>query len=261
MESRLLEGKQGTYNKLILQALFEKSRLTAWHIAKYIIYNIPSKKEAAEGRYWWTKTQGVNSVLTRKKGRLEDLTNQGYIFKHAVDKTYGLTLDGYAQVFTFQSDTSIDNFISKVQEDLESKQQIEATIRTRVLLDKFLTLPIPKQLEQLTKWEETNYNYKMIVAEHIMQELWDDAQEIGSAIYARPMFSEEHVTEIENNLRKAFFTEWEISRLWQIDDGKLIYHYYTHPNSKDEIKDMIQQSKWNVVTNIDNTKDRDGDSL
>jgi len=73
----IFQGKKGKYNKLILRALNEEGYLSAWQMAKYIVENYREKQKGN----WYYEAQKINSILTRKNGRLEELTNKEYIQK------------------------------------------------------------------------------------------------------------------------------------------------------------------------------------
>ena len=72
---------------------------------------------------------------------------------------------------------------------------------------------------------------KIVVAEMIMQHLDDLAATGGFYGGAnRETYSENNVSEIENDLRKAGFNEWEITKMWLTELGYPIIGFYEGKN-------------------------------
>jgi len=71
----IFTGKKAGYNRLILETLLEAENLTLteWELAKHI-----QAKTKTQGD-WYSQAQRIYSLLIRKKGRLEELNNKGYI--------------------------------------------------------------------------------------------------------------------------------------------------------------------------------------
>lgn len=91
----IFEGKQAKYNQAILEALFHQNiSLTSWQIAKSMqsILKPTSNKEIKQ-----TRTRKIYSVIQRKGGRLDELSDKGYIY--TIDGRWGLNLwKGYIAV-------------------------------------------------------------------------------------------------------------------------------------------------------------------
>jgi len=84
----IFSDKSAKYNLAILETLFSKEA-TAWQIAKALQKELkPTKNEEASSR----RTQNIYSVIQRKKGRLNELKDKGYIKER--DKKWSLTKKG-----------------------------------------------------------------------------------------------------------------------------------------------------------------------
>jgi hypothetical protein len=80
-------SKAARMNKFVLMALFENGCLSAFEIAKKVAALDPKRAK----RNWYHEAQKINSVLTRRNGRLYDLTSKGFIEKS--EKGYTLTFN------------------------------------------------------------------------------------------------------------------------------------------------------------------------
>jgi hypothetical protein len=101
MEHKIFAGKGAKNNELIIKILFEKGSLSAWKIAKELA-NLDPKKP----RDMYHKAQKIQSVLIRKKGRLEDLVVKGFIQK--IRREYSLTFDkGFCSALVLFGDKQI----------------------------------------------------------------------------------------------------------------------------------------------------------
>ena len=94
----IFSSKSAEYNQAILETLLPKEA-TAWQIAKTIQKkrNPVMNKEATIYR-----TQNIYSVIQRKKGRLNDLKNKGYIKER--DKKWSLTKKGLVALYAKKPD-------------------------------------------------------------------------------------------------------------------------------------------------------------
>lgn len=121
------KGKKGKYNKSILKALYENGSLSAWNLAKYIVRNDPKKQK----RNWYHETQKVNSVLTRKSGTLDRLSENEYILRK--DQNYYLTINkGFCSALTLfekVKEPAIDDFSEAYKVIPELKEAIEIISR------------------------------------------------------------------------------------------------------------------------------------
>jgi len=84
----IFEGREATYNKLILETLITNEPLTTWEIAKQIEPTVDMKGDT------YHRTQKVYSVLVRKRGRLEDLASKNYISLDEDTRKYRIDLKG-----------------------------------------------------------------------------------------------------------------------------------------------------------------------
>ena len=86
----IFTGKKAEYNRLILETLLEAEdlKLKEWELAKRI-----QTKTKPMGD-WYSHTQRIYSILIRKKGRLEDLSQKGYVNwkRNEVELTFKLSL-------------------------------------------------------------------------------------------------------------------------------------------------------------------------
>jgi hypothetical protein len=95
MKDQVFIGGGAKYNKLILTTLFVKGHLTVWELANEI-----AKSELKPKESLYHKAQKIQSVLIRKKGRLEDLVNTEYL-KRKKKKEYYLTMNkGFCTAIT-----------------------------------------------------------------------------------------------------------------------------------------------------------------
>lgn len=122
MHVGIFEGKKGNYNKSILKALYEKGYLSAWGIAKHIAENDPKRRK----KNWYHEAQKVQSVLLRKRGRLEELSDKTYIQK--TPRGYRHTYwKGFCLALTLYKDTEVpridilgaDMLIQSIDESLQ----------------------------------------------------------------------------------------------------------------------------------------------
>jgi hypothetical protein len=90
----IFEGKKAKYNEFILRALLN-GPMKAWDIAKYIYDNKPDKKLSEN---WYNETQKINSLLTRRNGRLSELIDKEYIIRQ--NGKYHLTIKGGSVALT-----------------------------------------------------------------------------------------------------------------------------------------------------------------
>ena len=88
----VFQEKKPGYNKLILETLLTEGDLNAWEIARHIC-QIRNPNVIPEILYY--RSQKIYAVIQRKKGRLEDLQNKGYI-------TYNLDKDVEKWSLTFK---------------------------------------------------------------------------------------------------------------------------------------------------------------
>ena len=89
MENKIFSGREARYNSLIIKILYEKGALSAFNIAKNIVWN-DSIGKVTDMHHKYSK---VNSVLVRKNGRLPELDKQEFIKK--TEKGYLLTFKGW----------------------------------------------------------------------------------------------------------------------------------------------------------------------
>jgi hypothetical protein len=78
-------SKAAKINRFVLMALFENGCLSAFEIAKKVAELDPQRAK----KNWYHEAQKVNSVLTRRGGRLSDLANKDFIEKR--EHGYALT--------------------------------------------------------------------------------------------------------------------------------------------------------------------------
>lgn len=87
-ENQIFQGtKASKLNKLVLMALFENGCLSPWEIAKKVAERDPERAK----KNWYQEAQKINSVLSRKNGRLTDLAYKEFIEKN--DKGFSLTFN------------------------------------------------------------------------------------------------------------------------------------------------------------------------
>ena len=70
----IFTGKKSEYNGLILKSLFTGAKKTI-QIAEYVYLN----KKDAPAKVNKNEVRQINSIICRKNGRLEELSNKGYI--------------------------------------------------------------------------------------------------------------------------------------------------------------------------------------
>ena len=86
-ENQVFRGKASKLNNLVLMALFENGSLSSFKLAKKVA--ALDVERAKKDLYH--EAQKINSVLSRKKGRLPDLVNKEFIEKS--EKGFSLTLN------------------------------------------------------------------------------------------------------------------------------------------------------------------------
>src|SRR4030067_3353787 len=85
----IFTDKSAVYNLATLEILYKLNMATSWQIAK----KIAEKQKRHPDKDAETQARRIYSVIQRKKGRLPDLENKGYI-AHTSDGLWQLTLKG-----------------------------------------------------------------------------------------------------------------------------------------------------------------------
>jgi len=75
----VFKGKKASHNAAILEVLLKYGPLKNWDIAKRIYEN---NRTTGNPHIGYAKTQGIYSVIIRKKGRLDELNKKDYIMKN-----------------------------------------------------------------------------------------------------------------------------------------------------------------------------------
>jgi len=119
-EIGIFRGKRAKYNLAILETLLEHP-CTSWQIAKAITKRQHSSKSKEFIHY---RSQEIYSVIQRKKGRLEELFNKGYIERDG--KVWSLTPKGFVALMLANPD-----LIAQRTQSLKSR-----------VLEKILSIPI-----------------------------------------------------------------------------------------------------------------------
>jgi hypothetical protein len=124
MIPEIFDGKDAQNNEVILKALFENGYLSPWQIANEIATH--SKKKMNGDLYH--RKQKINSILTRKNGRLQDLLRKEFIEK--TERDYCLTFNkGFCSALTFYSEipkpaideaTKVAAFLPELREMLDA---------------------------------------------------------------------------------------------------------------------------------------------
>lgn len=122
MSIPIFDGKQTTYNQMILETLLINGELTAWQLAK----DIEPKIRIAGDLYH--KSQKIYSVLIRKNGRLLDLQHKGYVVVDANTKKWRCATKGLIAILLHKPRLrqSVNPIYSQGSiEDLKIKKKVE----------------------------------------------------------------------------------------------------------------------------------------
>jgi len=148
MRIGIFEGKKANYNRQILKLLIEKEPMKAWQIAKII----------AKGKM--DRTQDIYATLIRRNGRLNELSDKGYITL-LQNKRYCPTFKGIIAYLVTEEEPKISDFYK----DLLSKIEIPEDFDFRLfdfpkeIIEKFLnefkSLSIEELLQLKTFIEES----------------------------------------------------------------------------------------------------------
>ncbi len=125
MKVGILQGKKALYNQLILQSLV-LGKKTTMEISAYIAQNDSKCK---------TCVKSIFSIIDRKGGRLQELSEKHYIERE--EKKWGLTIKGI-HIALFQSENLLDQFLSVLP--LKDYDNIDLdTIKQNIMLPPILS--------------------------------------------------------------------------------------------------------------------------
>jgi len=139
MTLEIFKGRKGTNNKLVLKSLYDNGYLSGWKLAREIAENDPRRR--GKKKNWYHEAQKVYSVLVRKGGRLEELSNKEFIEK--TDQGYRLTIyKGLCSALTLYENVkepAIDE-LSKTYEifpELKEAMEIISRLYPETLVEKY----------------------------------------------------------------------------------------------------------------------------
>ena len=139
MSIEIFKGRKGPYNKLVLKSLYDNGYLSGWKLARKIAENDPRRR--GKKKNWYHEAQKVYSVLVRKGGRLEELSNKEFIEK--TDQGYCLTVyKGLCSALTLYENVkepAIDE-LSKTYEifpELKEAMEIISRLYPETLVEKY----------------------------------------------------------------------------------------------------------------------------
>ena len=197
MENKIFSGREARYNSLIIKTLYKKGALSAFNIAKNIVwYESVGKHTDLHHKY-----SKVNSVLVRKKGRLPQLQEQEFIKK--TENVYLLTFKGWCSALCLLKEIKEPGFdyllkyfaifpeIKKVYEILrktypEEEMETYKIFRniTVELLKKGLNFKLitNKEFIDFFNREYQEMSVKALKTEKKGEELWKNNPELRAAL-------------------------------------------------------------------------------
>ena len=219
MKNAIFSGKEAKYNRLILTALFEKGRLSAYKLAKEIAKNDPDRKPKENIHH---NAQKINSVLVRRNGRLAKLSQQEFIEKKGTE--YQLTMfKGLCSALCLMKtvkmpgfDPDFDSYIifPEIKKIIEIAQQ---SCPEAILEDyKFLREIALDQLEKGLNFELiSNREFNVIANQRYQETLFQDYKKKGKkkSIWAENPEYRDAVLKFIDRLYNIAFKELEEVRL------------------------------------------------